>query len=304
MIHPTAIIHPKASIAEAVRIDPYAVIGEGVSIGRGSHIKSHSVLEGPRLIIGENNEIGPHATLKSHTRLGDNNKIAPYCCIGAPPQDVKFREEESYVEIGHNNIMRECVTINRGTHHGGGLTRVGHNNFLMAYVHIAHDCKVGDHVVLANCTTLAGHVEIGEHAILGGMVAIAQFCRVGQFVFLGGDSKIAKDIPPFMIASRFSDSSEVRLRGINAIGLKRQGVDNTVIRHLKDAFQILFMSDLTLKEALAQIKRDFFTTPQIQQLVHFIESSKQGIIRQKREKYAEKNQYSRDRRGISRELSY
>ncbi|MBI3019446.1 MAG: acyl-ACP--UDP-N-acetylglucosamine O-acyltransferase, partial [Deltaproteobacteria bacterium] len=254
MIHPSAVIHPETKVAHDVKIGHYVVIGKGVEIGEGTHIKAHSVLEGPRLIIGKYNEIGPTANLKSHITLGDYNKIHPFVSLGGEPQDLKFKGEDSTLEIGSHNTFREGVTVNRGTAHGGGVTKIGDHNLIMAYVHVAHDCVLGDHVVLANNVALAGHVTIEDHSILGGVVGIAQFCRIGKFSYMGGFTGTSKDIPPFMIAA--GSPHDIKLKGVNSIGLKRYGINDETIRYLKEAFKTLFLSDLTFQAALSKVKQE------------------------------------------------
>ncbi|MEK7790644.1 MAG: acyl-ACP--UDP-N-acetylglucosamine O-acyltransferase, partial [Deltaproteobacteria bacterium] len=285
----------------------------GVTIGDGTKIHPHSVLEGPELSIGKECEIGPYAVLKSHTSMGDHNRIYSFACVGAAPQDLKFKGEESRLEIGSDNTFRESVTLNRGTATGGGVTRIGNHNFLMAYVHIAHDCQIGDSVVMANSVGLAGHVIIEDHAILGGMVGISQFIRIGTFSYTGGFSKIVRDIPPFMIAS--GTDASVGVRGINSIGLSRKGVDTKTIRDLKEAYKILFMTDhlapgkrRAVQESVSKIKESsLFETPQVKHLVQFIERSKNGIVGRYREpekvKDEKEDQRSRDWGGVSRDLS-
>ncbi len=303
MIHPSAVIHPEAKVAHDVEIGPCVVIEKGVEVGEGTRIKAHSVLEGPRLVIGKQCEIGPNANLKSYTTLGDHNKIFPFACIGGEPQDLKFKGEESTLEIGSYNTFREGVTVNRGTAHGGGVTKIGNHTLLMAYVHVAHDCVLGDHVILANNVGLAGHVTIEDHVILGGMVGISQFCRIGKFAYVGGFTATNKDIPPFMLANgSLQGVGLINLKGINSIGLKRHGVSNEVIQDLKGAFKILVMSDLTFQDGLAKIKQELIKTPEVKYLVEFIEGSKQGVLGRTRESHVEETQHSRDRRGISREL--
>ena len=300
MIHPSALIHPEAKVAPEVEIGPGVVIGKGVDVGEGTHIKAYSVLEGPHLSVGKKCEIGPHANLKSHTTLGEGNKVYPFASLGGEPQDLKFKGEDSTLEINSYNTFREGVTVNRGTAHGGGVTKIGNYNLLMAYVHVAHDCVLGDRIVLANAVALAGHVTIEDHAILGGMVGITQFCRIGKFSYVGGFTGTSKDIPPFTIAA--GSPHDIKLKGINSIGLKRHGVGDETIRHLKEAFKTLFLSEVTFQEALAKVKREMMSVPEVKYLVHFIEASKQGILGRTRESYVQETQHSRDRRGISREL--
>lgn len=300
MIHPTAVIHPEVKLAQNVELGPYVIIGKGVEVGEGTQIKAHSILEGPYLKVGKHNEIGPNANLKSHTTVGEYNKIYPFSSLGGEPQDLKFKGEDSTLEIGSHNTFREGVTVNRGTAHGGGVTKIGNHNLLMAYVHVAHDCVLGDYVVMANNVNLAGHVIIEDHAILGGMVGITQFCRVGKFSYLGAFMAASKDIPPFLLVS--GNARNVCLRGVNSIGLKRYGMREEILRALKEVFKILFVSDLTFQEGLLRVKEEFIEIPEVKYFVDFIESSKQGILSQTKERYVEETQHSRDRRGVSREL--
>lgn len=302
MIDSSAIIHPKAMIGDSVDVGPYVVIGEGVRIGDGTKIYAHSVLEGPELQIGKACEIGPHAILRSDTSMGERNRIYPFACIGAAPQDLKFKGETSRLEIGDGNIFRESVTLNRGTVGGGGVTRIGNQNFMMASVHIAHDCQIGNSVVMANSVGLAGHVVIEDYVILGGMVGISQFVRIGTFSYIGGFSKIPRDIPPFMLAS--GTDASIGVRGINAVGLTRKGVDGAIIRSLKEAYKILFMEDHTMQEGLAKIKESpLFGSPHVKQLIQFIERSGNGIIGRYRESNEKEDQRGCDRGGVSRDLS-
>jgi len=210
----------------------------------------------------------------------------------------------SRLEIGKGNVFRESVTLNRGTVTGGGVTRVGNQNFLMASVHIAHDCQIGDSVVMANNVGLAGHVVVEDHVILGGMVGVSQFIRIGAFSYVGGFSKIPRDIPPFMLTASATDAS-TGLRGINTIGLTRNGVDITVIRALKEVYKILFMNEeTTIQEGLIKIKESpLFEIPQVKRLIQFMEQSKNGIIGRYRERDEKEDQRGRDWGGVSRDLS-
>ena len=259
MIHPTAVIHPNSKLASDVKVDAYVVIGSGVEIGAGTHILSHSVLEGPELKIGKNCTIGPHANIKSHTEMGDGNKIYPFFVLCCAPQDLKFKGENSWLKIGNGNTFRESVTLNRGTVDGGGITTIGDSNLLMAYVHVAHDCILGDEVVIANNVALAGHVEIQDGAIIGGLVGISQFCRIGKYSYIGGCTGTNKDIPPFMLAS--GSAYHIQIRGVNAIGLRRRGFSADAVRHLKEAYKILFKSSAPLQEGLKLVKTIIKSTP-------------------------------------------
>ncbi len=256
-IHPTAIVHPKAELGEDIEVGPYSIIGEHVRIGRGSRLVSHVSVEG-------------------WTEIGSHCQIFPFASIGMAPQHLQYKGEPTRVVIGDHNILREYVTVNRGTVQGGGLTSLGHHNFLMAYVHIAHDCQVGNHVVMANSATLAGHISIGDHSIIGGLVGIHQFVRIGAYVMIGGCSAVGKDVPPFV---RAAGGYRAQLYGINAIGLRRQGLSNERISALKRAYELLFRSGLRLAEAMKQAREDFKDHPDVLQMINFLDGSKRGVCR-------------------------
>ena len=256
-IHPTAIIDSSAEIADGVRIGAYSQIG-------------------PNVKIGPNCVIGSHVVIHSHTIIGQRCHIFPFASIGAIPQDLKFKGEESWVRIGNNCVIREFVTIHRGTSLGRGITEVGEGSFLMAYAHIAHDCKIGNHVIMANVATLGGHVEIEDYAIIGGVTTIHQFVRIGEYAILGGMSATVKDIPPYVMAS----GNRAKLYGLNLVGLKRHNFKEEVISALKKAYRILIRSQKTLKVALEEVKSDsIFSIPEVAHFVKFIEDSKRGIPR-------------------------
>lgn len=256
-IHPTAIVHNSAEVAEGVKIGPYSQIGPKVKIGRDSIIESHVVIH-------------------SHTILGERCHIFPFASIGAVPQDLKFKGEESWVKIGDECIIREFVTIHRGTALGEGTTEVGNGSFLMAYAHVAHDCKIGNSVIVANVATLAGHVEIEDHAIIGGITAIHQFVKIGAYALLGGMSATVKDIPPYVIAS----GNRAKLYGLNLVGLRRHNFPQNVISALKMAYATLIRSKKPLKAALEEIKcKSIFYLPEVEHFVRFIEKSERGIPR-------------------------
>ena len=258
-IHPTAIIDPAAEIDSSVTVGPYVIIEKGVTIGRDSIVKPHCVISGPT-IIGSGNVIGPFAT------------------VGAPPQDLKYKGEDTELIIGDNNQIREYVSIHRGTLTDKGVTRIGNGNLLMGYVHIAHDCSIANSTILANAATLAGHVHIEDYAILGGLVAIHQFSRIGAHSYIGGISGISKDVPPFIIVS--GTRKHMRVSGINKIGLRRRGFDNDTIRKLDRAYKIIFMTpDLLLQEALEQAAKEVPECEPVAQLINFFRNSKQGVIR-------------------------
>lgn len=256
MIHPTALIHPSAQLAADVEVGAYTLIGEQVSIGRGTRIASHVVIEGP-------------------TRIGEDNHIFQFASVGAIPQDKKYKGEPTELIIGDRNVIRESCTLNRGTAQDKGKTVIGSDNWIMAYVHIAHDCLVGNHTVFANSATLAGHVEIRDYAILGGFTLVHQFCTVGEYAFTGMGSAIGKDVPPYMMAN----GAPAIPRGINAEGLKRNGFSSESIQRIKDSYRLLYRQQITVKEALAQLEADYGEFADIQRLIQFVQASQRGLIR-------------------------
>ena len=256
MIHPTAIVSAGAEIGENVSIGPYAVIGENVS-------------------IGANTRIGSHAVIEPFVSIGKDCCIFQFAAIGGVPQSVKFEGEKTYVKIAQRCTVREFVTIHRGTAFGGGLTEVGEGCFLMAYTHVAHDCRVGRNVIMANNTTLAGHIEIGDYATVGGLVAIHQFVRIGDHAFVGGKSAVVKDIPPFVIAA----GDRATLHGLNRVGLQRHGFSQETLAALKKSYRIVFRFGLTLQEALARVRAEVAPIPEVVRFLEFLESSQRGITR-------------------------
>jgi UDP-N-acetylglucosamine acyltransferase len=258
MIHATAIVHPGASIADGVEIGPYAVIGEHVRIGKGS-------------------KVGPHTVIEGWTEIGEANTIFHMASVGAIPQDLKYRGEQTWLRIGNGNTIREFASLHLGTVTGDGETTVGDDNLIMAYSHIAHDCHIGNGVVLANAATLAGHVTVDDYAILGGLCAILQFTRIGAHVMIGGATSITMDIPPYTIVT--GDRRETRLRGLNLVGLKRRGFSEETISGLKKAYKILSLSGLKLAEAIERMKAEIAPTPEVERFISFIESSKRGVCR-------------------------
>lgn len=256
MIHPTAIIDPKAELDTDVDVGPYAVVGENVFIGSGTTIGSHAVIE-------------PYVT------IGPNCQVFQYAAIGAPPQSLKFKGEKTYLKIGRGTIMREFVTIHRGTAFGGGVTEIGEECFLMNYTHVAHDCKIGREVILANNATLAGHITIGDHATVGGLSAIHQFVKIGEHAFISGLSGVPKDIPPYVIAA----GPRVTLHGLNVVGLKRHGMSDKTIAMLKKTYRIVFRIGLTVKEAIERVRAQVEQVPEVVNFIEFIQSSQRGITR-------------------------
>ncbi len=258
-IHPTAVIDPKAELDSSVIVEPYAVI------------------EGP-VKIGPETRIGAHAVVCGHTTLGARNTIGSFTIIGGPPQDIHYKGEPTELIIGDGNQIREYVSIHRATVKASGKTIIGNNNMIMAYCHIAHDCILADHVIMANVATLAGHVEIGSHANLGGLVAVHQFCRIGDYAYIGGMSGIGLDVPPFVIME--GTRNQMRIASINKIGLRRAGIDRDTIKNLEEAFRILFRSpEILLKDALAKLEEEMKDCAQVQQMVQFFHSSKRGVVK-------------------------
>lgn len=258
MIHPSAIIDTSAQLSASVEIGPYAIIGKHVTVGPGT-------------------TIGAHAVIGDWTTIGENNQIFHQTSVGAPPQDLKYRGDECWTRIGDNNVIREFATIHRGTVTGHGETVVGSNNLMMAYSHVAHDCIIGNGVVMANVATLAGHVTVEDNVILGGLVAVHQFSTIGAFAMIGGGTMVGLDIIPYTIAT--SGKRDAKLRGLNLIGLKRRDFSDETIRNLKKAYKTLFMAHLKLPDAITHIKNEINGCPEIDYLLAFIENSKRGICR-------------------------
>ena len=256
MIHETAIIDSNVQIGQNVSIGPYSVINGNVN-------------------IGSDTVIGPHVVVDSFSSIGSECRIFQYASIGADPQALNYKGEETWVKIGRGSIIREFVTINRGTGFGGGITEVGDENLIMAYAHIAHDCKTGNRVVLANAATLAGHITIGDNVIIGGLTAIHQFVRIGDNAYIGGAAAVVKDVIPFVIAS----GDRAKLHGLNKVGLQRCNFSESVILSLKKAYRIIFRYGLTLNEAIERVKAEVEQNPEILKLINFIKSSERGITR-------------------------
>ncbi len=255
-IHSTAIIERGAELDPSVEVGPYAVIG-------------------PRVCIGPRTKIGPHAVLQGHTTIGADNQIFQFASVGAIPQDLKYAGEPTRLEIGDGNQIREFATLHLGTAGGGGLTRVGSKNLFMANSHVAHDCQIGDHVILANCASLGGHVQIEDGAIFGGLSAVHQFTRVGKLAFISGGAMVAQDVPPYCTVQ----GDRAQLIGLNTVGLTRAGLDDAAVRRMKRAYRIFFRSKLGLREAVARVRAEYGGHPEIDHLVGFIEGSERGIAR-------------------------
>lgn len=256
MIHPTAIVHEGAQVADNVEIGPYAIIGEHVSIGSGT-------------------TIGPHTVIEGWTEIGCDNRIFQFASIGAAPQDLKYRGEKALLKIGDRNTVREFATLHRGTADGGGETVVGNDNLFMAYSHVAHDCILGNQVILANGATLAGHVEVDDFAILGGLCAVHQFTRIGSHVMISGGSMVTQDVPPFSIAQ----GDRAKTVGINQIGLKRRGFSDEAVRGIKQAYKLIFRSGLRTEEALEQIAKEIKDCPEVEKFSEFVRNSARGVAR-------------------------
>ena len=256
MIHPTAIIDPQARIGANVSIGAYTIIGADVE-------------------IGDNTTIGPHVVIEGPTRIGRDNRIWQFASIGAAPQDKKFHGERSRLEIGDRNVIREFVTFNRGTDDGAGLTKIGNDNWLMAYVHIAHDCVVGNHAIFSNAASLAGHVLVDDWVILGGFTLVHQFCQVGAHAFTAMGAIINRDVPPYVtVAGSFAEP-----KGINSEGLRRRGYSSDRIMAIKRAYRTLYMSGLPLADARTELARAAEDAPDVKLMLDFIERSQRSLVR-------------------------
>ena len=256
MIHSSAIVGAGASIADDVEIGPYAVVGDQVELAEGCRV-------------------GPHAVITGRTRIGAGTRIFQFASIGEEPQDKKYTGEDSRLEIGRGNTIREFVTINRGTQDGGGVTRLGDDNWLMAYVHIAHDCQVGSHCVFANGTTLAGHVVVGNHVTFAGFSGAHQFCRIGDHAFLGMYGGVGQDVPAYVMIS----GRPPRPRGINSEGLKRRGFGAEQIRNIREAYKLVYIRGLKREEALARLRERVGEQPELANFIESIEAGQRGLLR-------------------------
>lgn len=254
-IHPTALVSPGAELGDNVCIGPCACIDDNV-------------------IIGEGTRVDGFATIRPYTRLGKGNHIFSYAMVGEVPQDLKFDGEVTWLEIGDHNRIREFSTLHRGTGGGGGLTRIGNHCLLMAYTHVAHDCKLGSGVIMSNGATLAGHVEVQDNAIIGGLSAIHQFVRVGRNAFVGGMTGIAMDLPPYMLAAGVRSG----IQGLNAVGLRRLNLPKENLAALRAAFKLIWLSGIPRKEALDKTAEEFAAVPQVMEILDFIRSSERGVL--------------------------
>lgn len=262
-IHQTAVVDPTAQLDSSVDIGPYAVIGADVNIGADTVVQAHAVVNGP-------------------TTIGKRNLIGSFATVGGAPQDISYKGEPTELIVGDDNQIREYASIHRGTPSGSGRTVIGSNCLLMAYIHIAHDCRIGDHVIMANVATLAGHVHVGERAAIGGLVAVHQFCRVGTLSYIGGVSGLGHDVPPYVIVAGIRDRT--RVSGINKVGLRRNGFSREVIHNLDAIFRIIYRSpNLLLKDALELARKEYPDCSEVQHMVDFFESSKRGVVRRAEE---------------------
>jgi len=255
-IHPTAVIAPDAVLAADVQVGAYTVIGPGVEIGPGTRVGPHVVIQGP-------------------TRIGADNRIFQFASVGDAPQDKKYRDEPTRLEIGDRNVVRECVTLNRGTTKDAGVTRIGNDNLFMAYTHVAHDCQVGDNCVFANCSTLAGHVHMGDWVIMGGFSGVHQFCKVGAHAFIANNAAVTRDVPPYIMTV----GQPAAAHSINSEGLKRRGFTPEQIRNLRNAFRLLYRSGLKLADAERELKVLAVEQPELAALVEFLPQSTRSIVR-------------------------
>jgi UDP-N-acetylglucosamine acyltransferase len=255
-IHPTAIVDKNARIAEGVEIGPYSVVGPHVTIGRDTKIASHVLIEG-------------------WTTIGERNRIFSFSSIGTPPQDIGYKNEETFLLIGNDNVIRECATVHRATTKADRKTEIGNGNYLMAYSHVAHDCKLGNNIIMANSAGLAGHIVIEDHAILGGIVGVHQHVRIGAYAMIGGQSAIVQDIPPYVSAA----GNRAQLYGLNTIGLKRRGFSDETINKLKKAYKIIFRSGMTIEDAIRKTVEEFPESREVNYFVDFMRHSKRGVTR-------------------------
>jgi len=256
MIHPTAIMHPQARLGEGVQVGAFTVIDQDVEIGADTHVGHHCVITG-------------------HTRIGAGNRIAHFVSLGEAPQDKKYHGEPTRLEIGDRNTIREFCTFNRGTAQDRGVTVLGHDNWIMAYVHLAHDCRIGDHTIFANNAQLAGHVEVGDHAILGGFTVVHQFCRIGRHALTAMGTIVLQDVPPFVTVS----GNPAAPHGINSEGLRRRGFDAHRIEGLRRAYRTLYRSGLSLADARQTFAAQRAEVPDLDELLAFIDGAGRGIVR-------------------------
>lgn len=256
-IHPTAIVHPAVHIAASCTIGPFCIIGEDVEMGEKCELLSHVVMGGPM-------------------KMGSANRVFPFTTLGLEPQDLKFKGEKTRLEIGDHNVIRESVTIHRGTPGGGGLTRIGNHCLIMAYTHIAHDCFIADHVIMANAATLAGHVTVEEYAVVGALCPVHQYVRIGAYSYIGGGTTITQDVLPFSLTSA---KREVHAFGMNSVGLERKGFSKDRLRKIHRAYRLVLSKKMNIGEAVAKLKAESDLGEDVELLVKFIEDSERGILK-------------------------
>ena len=257
MIHETALVDPQAELADDVEVGPFSVIGPGVRLGAGCRV-------------------GPHVVLEGNTDLGAGCQVFQFASVGAPPQDKKYAGGDTRLEVGDGTIIRECATLHLGTEDGDGVTRVGADCLIMAYAHVAHDCQVGDDVILSNAVTLAGHVDVGDHAIISGLSGVHQFCRIGRYAFLGGASVVSMDVPPFASVA----GNRAKLYGPNTVGLERAGFPKETLDALKRTFKVLFHKKRPREEALAEMAESpDAAIPEVREVMEFFRDSERGVVR-------------------------
>lgn len=258
-IHPTAVVSPKAELHSSVTVGPFSVIEAGVKIGAGTTVATHVRISGP-------------------TTIGENNVIDSFVALGGAPQDLGYTDEPTELIIGNDNHIREYASIHRGTVKGGGKTIVGHNNLIMAYAHLGHDCLIGNHVIIVNAAHLSGHTEVADRATVGGLTGTHQFSRIGTFAFIGGGSAVSKDVPPYAMVT--GERGQMRISGLNKVGLRRNGFSRDSISKIDAAFRILFhSSELLHNEALEKVERELGGCEEVDELVKFIRSSKRGVVK-------------------------
>ncbi len=255
-IHSTAVVHPEAKIGAGVKIGPYVIIAEGVS-------------------LGDNTCIGAHTVIEQGTQIGSHCQIFPHSVLGGAPQSLKFEGEDTSLIIGDHSVIREFITISRGTADGGGKTKIGEHCFIMAYAHVAHDCHLGKHVVIANAATLAGHIIIEDYAVIGGLIPMHQFVRIGAYAMVGGATGVDKDIVPYAMAS----GHRARIYGLNIVGIKRRGFSSETIKKLKQAYKLLFHSHLNTSQAIEAIEDRIKGCPEVEHLLKFIKGTRRGICK-------------------------
>lgn len=256
MIHPTAIVDSTAIVAPDVEVGPYTIIG-------------------PKVKIGEGTKIGPHAVIQGPCTIGKHNRIFQFSSVGEMPQDLKYAGEDSVLEIGDHNTIREFASLQRGTQQGGNITKIGHHNLFMNYTHVAHDCIIGNHTIFSNNASLAGHVQVEDYVIFGGFAGVAQFLRVGAHSFVCTNTVVNKDVLPYTLVSGYY----AKPFGLNTVGLRRRGFSEETLEALNKAYKIIYRQGLTVEQAVEQLQAEFATTPEVMEMIRIMLNSKQGIVR-------------------------